>query len=253
MINSWWTVILFFPFTAFSQTLPLPEMIWVEGGTFTMGDIHGVGEANERPVHRVTLNSFYIAKTETTVRQWKAYCRENACDDYHLAKILGLNDSLPASGVEWFDAVDYCRWLSEKTGKNYRLPTEAEWEYAARGGATGISDSLLYSGSNNPEEVAWTEENSGMDIHPVGLKKPNQLGLYDMSGNMREWCSDYFNNKGYPHRHQENPAGPRKGLFRVHRGGSHDYPAESARVSARDGNNPGEYYCNGFRVVMEAE
>lgn len=84
-----------------------PEMVFVQGGTLTMGDIHGVGEANERPVHRVTLNSFYIAKTETTVRQWKAYCRENACDDYHRAKILGLNDSLPASGVKWFDAVAY--------------------------------------------------------------------------------------------------------------------------------------------------
>ena len=141
----------------------------------------------------------------------------------------------------------YCSWLSAKEGVTYRLPTEAEWEFAARGG--NLSKGFDYSGSNNPDEAGWNYENSGEVPHAVGLKVPNELGIYDMSGNVWEWCSDWHGE--YPGTAQTNPQGPSTGQTRVLRGGCYGYPASDSRVIRRYGSDPSfnssPYY--GFRVV----
>jgi len=217
-----------------------------------MGSNASDAGSDEKPSHLVTVSTFSISQTETTVLQWKTYCSETGCQ-LHNPVIGKWNDSLPIHGINWDKAVAYCQWLSAKTGKKYRLPTEAEWEYAAKGGATGLEDRLLYSGSNNPDEVGWTEENSDWLIHPIGLKKPNQLGLYDMSGNVWEWCSDFYSDTYYSKKPANNPTGPKKGNFHVLRGGSWDYPASFSRMSERESNAPWYSHFYGFRVVMETD
>jgi len=211
----------------------VPEMLLVEGGTFIMGNTeiedgtyvrHGdplyiENRSNndyccrEKPAHQVTLTSFKIAKTETTLRQWKFFCIEsdrNIHDygDYSSSDSSEGNDN--AIAVSWFDATEYCNWLSKKTGQNYRLPTEAEWEYAARGG--NKSKGFKYAGGDNLDIVANYKENGY-----VGTKMPNELGLFDMSGNMAEWCQDWYSS--YTSEAQTNPKGATSGILRVVRGG----------------------------------
>ncbi len=211
------------------------EMVEIFGGTFQMGS--NDGEGNEKPVHAVTVSDFSIGKTEVTQAQWVAIMGSNP------SRFKG--DNLPVEKVSWNDVQTFLGKLNEKTGKNYRLPTEAEWEYAARGG--NISRHYTFSGSNTIDDVAEYEGNNKKSTKPVGGRKPNELGLYDMSGNVWEWCRDWFG--AYPVYAQTNPQGPSTGMRRVDRGGSWiDIPARSAY---RDFISPSDSYDNlGFRLVL---
>ncbi len=242
--------------------------VLVKGGTFNMGSLDGQPE--ERPVHAVTLNDFYISKKEVTVAEWKLFCKSmgKAMPEKTL---WPLEDNFPMVYVSWTDACEYCNWLSAKdnltqcykivkqgTGyqiscnfqaNGYRLPTEAEWEFAARGGT--VSRGYIYSGSNDLNLVAYYGYNSDNKPHPVGQLKPNELGIYDMSGNAWEWAWDYYDSKYYNVSPANNPTGPAKGTYRVLRGGSLLRNAASCRVANRyfgqwqnfQGN------VNGFRLA----
>jgi formylglycine-generating enzyme required for sulfatase activity len=223
-----------------------PEMIAVEGGTFTMGDSEGDGEPDEQPAHSVTLKSFKIAKTETTVAQWKAYCSATGRAMPETPS-WGWIDNHPIVNVNYGDAVAYCDWLSEKMDADYRLPTEAEWEYAACGGK--LIKGTKYSGGRSLDNAGWYADNSGSKTHAVGTKNPNELGLYDMSGNVWEWCKDWYGS--YTADAQTNPRGPSSGAYRVLRGGSWGGTAANCRVASRsDGGPSGRGSGNGFRVVL---
>jgi formylglycine-generating enzyme required for sulfatase activity len=230
------------------------EMVYVEGGTFTMGCTKEQGEdlgkdwdkcwEDEKPARKVTVGSFYIGKYEVTQGLWKKVM------EYNPSYFKG--DNLPVEMVTWngWNAVQtFIERLNEKTGKKYRLPTEAEWEYAARGG--NKSKGYKYSGSNDSNEVAWYHVNSERKTHPVGTKKPNELGIYDMSGNVYEWVNDWYG--PYDSYEQINPAGPSSGFTRVIRGGGWISGAPLAcRVAARIYGNPiGRNNRTGFRLALD--
>ena len=166
---------------------------------------------------------------------------------------VNLQDTLkPVGNVSWNDAMEYCKWLSRETGKQFRLPTEAEWEYAAKGGPR--SKGYTYAGGNNLDEVAWYRENSRAYVHSVGQKKANELGLYDMAGNVREWCYDWYGDTYYQTSPEENPAGPDRGTRRVLRGGSFGSDAERIRISYRNQEFPYNSALDfGFRIVIPGE
>ena len=212
------------------------KMIDVEGGTFAMGS--NSGDDDEKPVHKVTLDSYYIGETEITQAQWCAVMGSNPS--------FYTGDNHPVEEVSWNDAQEFCKKLSELTGKRYVLPTEAQWEYAARGG--NQSEGYTYSGSNNVDEVA--KYNSSRGHSNVKSKKPNELGIYDMSGNVYEWCSDWYSSSSYRSSSQTNPQGPSSCTYRVLRGGSWDRNASYCRVADRYYDFPW-YTSNdcGFRVV----
>jgi formylglycine-generating enzyme required for sulfatase activity len=215
------------------------DMVLVQGGTFSMGSDDG--EKNEKPVHTVTVNSFYICKYFVTQAQWQA--------------VMGYNPSLkkcddcPVENITWDEAQTYCKKQSELTGRGYRMPTEAEWEYAARGGKK--SDAFTYSGSNNIDDVAWYGSNAGGAPHPVGQKQPNELGLYDMTGNAWEWCSDWYDENYYGSGPAQNPQGASTGPLRVIRGGSWRSPPRDCRAVDRNFDLP-DYHSGsiGFRLVV---
>lgn len=221
-------------------------MVLVEGGTFEMGATAEQGEddpdENEYPVHVVNLSSFYICKTEVTQKLWKAVMDTNP------AMILG-DMNLPADCVKWDMCQKFISALNVMLDNKFkfRMPTEAEWEFAARGG--NRSRGYKYSGSDNVDEVAWYGSNSDSKTHPVGTKKPNELGLYDMSGNLWEWCQDWIGE--YLPEEQTNPAGPSEGAHRVMRGGSWTYGQTFCRVSRRNytSNVIGVSNC-GLRLAM---
>jgi len=195
---------------------------------------------NEKPVHTVTVSSFYIGKYEVTQKQWKAVMGNNPS---HFK-----GDNLPVESVNWYDIQEFLKRLNAATGQHYRLPTEAEWEYAARGGVK--SKGYKYAGSNNIDEVAWYRKNSGHKTHPTGTKQPNELGLYDMSGNVLEWCSDWYGENYYSISPQSNPQGTLDGTYRIMRGGSWGFDAFYCRVAYRHEYNPGITDDNvGFRIV----
>ena len=221
-----------------------PEMILVEGGTFTMGSYSG--DDDEQPTHRVTLNSFQIGKYPVTVGQYKAFV-EATGRSMPDAPSWGWQDKHPMVNVNYNDAVAYCNWLGEKYGGDWRLPTEAQWEYAARGGQN--SRGYTYAGGNDLWDAGWYEDNAGGQTQSVGRKKANELGIHDMSGNVWEWCADW---KGkYSSSSSTNPRGPSSGSIRVLRGGSWAYPASSCRVANRFSYAPsGRYTFSGFRVVL---
>lgn len=216
-------------------------MVSVAGGTFQMGATAEQQNPNsdEKPVHRVTLSSYYIGQTEVTQALWEA--------------VMGTNPSnfkgadLPVEKVSWDDCQTFIKKLNALTGQTFRLPTEAEWEYAARGGAK--SKGYQYSGSNNLGEVAWYTDNSGGKTHAVGTKRANELGLYDMSGNVWEWCQDWYGS--YSSSAQTNPQGASSGSNRVDRGGSWDNNAWNCRVAIRCWSSPGyRGYFLGLRLVL---
>ena len=220
------------------------DMVYVEGGTFTMGNSEEqtVFSAEEKPTHSVTLSNYMIGKYEVTQKQWEEVMGNNpSC-------FIGNNN--PVEQVNWNDIQEFITKLNAKTGKNYRLPTEAEWEYAARGG--NKSKGYKYSGSNTLADVAWYSENSGNTTHPIGEKRANELGIYDMSGNVWEWCSDWYDS--YSSEEQNNPQGPAHGNNRVDRGGSWINYAKGCRVTIRINDGP-DYRNNtlGFRLAMDAE
>lgn len=247
-------------------SLEKDEMIAVEGGTFTMGATSEQGSdyrSEELPTHQVTLSDFYIGKYEVTQQLWEYVMKySGTCADgssmsaYDLEDILGYyppysasnGDYFPAYRVSHNDIVNiFIPRLNRITGKTFRLPTEAEWEYAARGG--NKSNGYKYSGSNTVNEVAWHSDNSDVHDHQVGTKAPNELGLYDMSGNVKEWCSDWYG--FYSSMAQTDPIGPSSGSYRVVRNGSSDIGAFWSRVSVRDGDSP-DYRGTriGFRLAF---
>ncbi len=227
--------------------LGYPEMVLVEGGTFTMGDNEMEGDKDEQPVHEVTLKTFSIAKTETTVLQWRTFC--NATGRSFPKEMEGKVDAAPMAYVSWHDAVAYTDWLADKTGKNYRLPTEAEWEYAARGG--NKSQGHKYSGGRSLDNVGWFTDNAKDGTKKVAFKRANELGIYDMSGNVWEWCRDWYSESYYATSPKDNPKGPSTGGSRVLRGGSWYGAAGLSRVADRSNTAPGYRNLNGgFRVVL---
>ncbi len=248
------------------------KMVKVAGGTFKMGaqSSNSIGdnydveaESDEEPVHQVALSDYYIGQAEVTQGLWEAVMKYNgSCADgstisaYATDVWLGTNPSstyglgadYPAYYVSYEDIVNiFLPRLNKITGGNFRLPTEAEWEYAARGG--NKSKGYKYSGSNTIGDVAWYYDNSSSKAHQVGTKAPNELGLYDMIGNVWEWCSDRYGS--YSSSAQSNPTGPSSGSDRVLRGGGWGNFARSCRVSYRYNGGPGGRYGSiGFRLVL---
>jgi formylglycine-generating enzyme required for sulfatase activity len=216
------------------------QMVLIKGGTFKMGDTFGIGIKEERPVHMVTLGDFYIGKYEVTQAQWKFIMGENPS---HFKNC----DNCPVERVSWNEVQTFFTKLNMLTGKNYRLPTEAEWEYAAKGGE--MSQGYRYAGGNNINFVAWYSGNSQGKTQPVGTIKPNELELYDMSGNVWEWCSDWFDY--YTESPKTNPTGPEQGEFKIVKGGSWYGYIGGSRVSCRGSDDPGNKRSYiGFRVAM---
>jgi len=211
------------------------DMIWVEGGTFMMGCSDDECNEWELPMHEVTLSGFYISKYVVTLKEWIATMADSRSEFQ--------GDNVPANLMRWSEVQEYISRLNAYTGKNYRLPTEAEWEYAARGGKK--SEGYKYSGSNNISEVAWYK---GSILHPVGQKKPNELGLYDMSGNIFEWCSDYYSD--YTSESKINPTGPQTGSRRIVRGGAYYLDASFSRIPYRMSLPPDDIIFVGFRLVL---
>lgn len=225
------------------------EMIAVQGGTFMMGKTKEQkdGAKDEKPAHSVTLSDYYIGKFEVTQELWMAVMGEAPDDKGGWEEKFGRGDDYPAYRISWNNVQDFIAKLNQMTGAQFRLPTEAEWEYAARGG--NKSHGYVYSGSNNVNEVAWSTEMA----HPVGKKAPNELGLYDMSGNVDEWCQDFYYEKYYTKNPQTNPTGPESGRDRVTRGGAaNGIGTWYCRVSYRGfwGTNRNAYFI-GFRLAME--
>lgn len=236
------------------------EWVWVEGGTFKMGCTAEQSNCydNEKPVHEVYVDGFYISRYEVTVAQFAQFVKETGyktdAEKEGYSWVLekgkwnvkngidwrynGRNEIRPKSEynhpvihVSWNDASAFCSWLSKKTGTAVRLPTEAEWEYAARGGRK--SRGFKFAGGNNADSVAWYWYNSNGNTHSVGQKKPNELGLYDMSGNVYEWCLDWYDDSYYGKSAHKNPMGPSSGFYRVLRGGGWSSGANELRVSIR--------------------
>ena len=263
-----------------TQTKPLPafkspETVYVKGGFFLMGSDSAA--AAERPAHKVFLANFNISKYEISVAEFRKFIQAShyqttaeikgtsfiwnaanlmeqknvnwACDAYGF-KTSSAADKQPVIHISWEDANAYCAWLSKQTGQRWRLPTAAEWEYAAKGGST--SKGLLFSGSSDISEVAWYDGNSDNRIHNIGLKKPNELGLYDMSGNVWELCSDWYQQGYVADSILKNPKGPDTGIYHALKGGSWYKDPTFAFPYSRSKALPEQRASDiGFRVVRE--
>lgn len=250
-------------------------MVHVEGGSFQMGNNYG--KDDEKPLHTVRVNSFYISKYEVTVGQYRAFVAATGyrtaaekedwvtawngtkwdtkkgvtweCDASG-ARRTRDQDNHPVLYLTWDDAVKYCEWLTDQTGKHYRLPTEAEWEYAAKGGTQGHN--YVYSGSNNVGEAGWYDGNGDRQTHPVGKKIANELGLYDMTGNVLEYTGDWYDPKYYAESQIDNPHGPATGKAKAVRGGAwRSLPPDSRNTDRHYDELWSRCNYNGFRVVME--
>ncbi len=252
----------------------VPVMVAIKGGTFQMGSDDKIDNIVQ-PLHNVTLSDFFIGKHEVTNAQFCQFLNDKGNQTEDEIKWVDLERSVknetcriqtqgkgfivekgyenyPIIWVNHYGATAYAQWLGNKTGKKYRLPTEAEWEYAARGGIK--SKGFTYSGSNTVSDVAWYDQNSDMQVHPVGGKQTNELGLYDMSGNLFEWCSDWYEQKYYKKSAAQNPKGAELGYSRVFRGGSFVNNAWECRVVDRYNEPPTRHSENvGFRVAMSPQ
>lgn len=221
-----------------------PGMVFVKGGAFRMGSLSG--GADEKPVHEVVLDDFYIGRFEVTQYEWRQIMGRDTSKCY----FEGC-DSCPVERVSWYKVQEYIESLNAKTKMNYRLPTEAEWEFAARGGL--FSKNYKYSGSNTDSAVAWKVGNSDSRTHPVGRKKPNELGLYDLTGNVFEWCADWYAPGWYQVSPAGNPAGPVEGVFKIIRGGSWFHDHAGLCATDRESANPSfRYGYVGFRLCRSA-
>jgi len=217
----------------------LENFILVEGGEYTMGDAEII---NAKP-HAVILNSFYMQSSTVTQEFWELIMGNNPSHD----KTFKNN---PVTNVSWFDCQGFIKKLNDLSGKKYRLPTEAEWEYAARG--ANLSKGYIFAGSDNIDEVAWYIGNSDFKIHPVCKKKPNELGLHDMSGNVYEWCLDWFDK--YKIKIKNNPSGPANGETKVLRGGCWYFNAMFCQIARRSFLLPDEICFDlGLRLVLPVE
>ena len=240
--------------------IPKTEMVFVQGGTFTMGCTDEQGSEcifNEKPAHQVTLSDYYIGKYEVTQGFWKKVMGS------YPSEFKNCGDDCPVESVSWDDCQEFIRKLNQLTGKHYRLPNEAEWEYAARGGRKSTIQTK-FAGSNELGEVAWYLDNSEVNYsggyeyngrkfgtHTVGTKKPNAFGIYDMSGNVREWCNDWYGD--YSSGGVTNPKGVTSGYDRVIRGGSWGNDGYDNRVSIRTDYNPSfRFNLNGLRLVFSS-
>ena len=229
----------------------IDNLVKVDGGSFLMGaqNANAQGENydpeardNERPVHEVMLNNYYIGRYEITQREWRIVMEY----DLDWPEVYGNGDDIPAYNVSRTDAIRFLGKLSAMTQLSFQLPSEAQWEFAARGG--NHSQNYRYSGSDHIDNVAWHKNNAGNMPHPIGEKQPNELGLYDMSGNVWEWCLDSY--KPYPDMPQENPVSMGGNLF-VLRGGSWTYLPTYCRVTCRDSFNGNAASVSvGFRVSV---
>ncbi len=221
------------------------NMVYVTGGTYTRGcdNCAEQDKIYETPAHQVTVGAYHIAPTEVTIAQWNAVMggKKNAWE----------SDKAPKIGVSWFDANGFACKLGQLTGHQYRLLTDAEWEFAARGGKDGVADKFKFSGSNTADDVAWYSENSGGKAHDVATKKANKLGLYDMSGNSWEWVYDWL--VGYTAGDKVNPVQLTGSGNKTRRGGSYGEPAEFARVSRRAIRSRDGAADMGFRIGMSTE
>ena len=232
----------------------IKDMVFVKGGTFTMGCTSEQGTdcgEDEKPAHKVKISDFYIGKYPVTQAQWKAVMGSSSKELWNTDC-----DDCPADGVSWNDIQKFIKQLNAQTGQNYRLPTEAEWEYAARGG--NQSEYYKYSGSNDIDEVAWYSNNykngnhgTRGTTHPVGTKKPNELGIYDMSGNVSEFCQDRYDKNYYSNAPPANPKCSNSGYI-VLRGGSWKDGAKECRVTQRYNTGAMNYTLikSGFRLVL---
>ncbi len=248
----------------------IDDMVYVEGGTFTMGatkEQDRKGYRDEEPAHQVTLSSYYIGKYEVTQGLWQAVMgttvrqqrdKEHPYYTRNLDYLYGEGANYPMYYIDWRECQEFISKLNQLTGKHFRLPTEAEWEYAARGGNRSrgykyVGCGYMYAGNNDIDEVAWFDRNSGGTTHPVGQKAPNELGLYDMSGNVSEWCQDWYTvwySSDFSSI-QRNPTGPSFGTERVCRGGAWDCDAKGCRVSRRyEGHSRYGLYPHGFRLAL---
>lgn len=218
-------------------------MVPIEGGTFYMGatsEQEEWSESDEYYAHEVTLSCFYMAATEVTQELWQAVMGNNP------SEFTG-DLQRPVENVSWNDCQTFIAKLNDLTGKNFRLPTEAEWEFAARGGNKSLG--YRYSGSDTVDDVAWYSRNSDSTSHPVGTKAANELGLYDMSGNVWEWCSDWYDS--YSSTPQTNPTGAATGRWRVFRGGSWRANYIRSRAAERNSDEPNyTHYDLGLRIVL---
>lgn len=258
-----------------SQQEVLDNMVKIDGGTFEMGN--KFGKDDEKRQHTVKVNTFYLGRYEVTTGQFEEFVkatgyvttaekmggalafengkyveRKNVTWRYdEHGNQTNFDRNKPVLYVSWHDAVKYCQWLSASTGRYFRLPTEAEWEYAARGGRSGSE--LPYAGSDNIDEAGWYNSNSGNKLHTIGNKLPSDLGLYDMTGNVLEWCYDWYSAGYYQVSQQLNPKGPETGTFKSVRGGGWHNKASDCRNTDRHYDAPdSRLNYNGFRIVMAA-
>ena len=228
-------------------------LIAVKGGTFKMGATEEqteYAESDEKPAHRVTLDTYFIGVYEVTQKLWKDVMKTNP------SKHVG--DNLPVENVSWNDCQEFIKKLNRRRSEInlgsysnwvFRLPTEAEWEYAARGG--NQSNGYRYSGSNRPADAGWYSSNSDFETHEVGSKVKNELGLYDMSGNVWEWCQDTYSSTYYSNSPQRNPLCREQSDSRVSRGGGYSFAFKYLRISYRGRDDAtGKYANTGFRLVL---
>ena len=236
-------------------------MIFIEGGSFVMGctSEQSTCFGDEKPAHTVELPDFYMGKHQVTQKLWVAVMGYTIRFQKNFLKIESLNgegDEYPMYLINYGECVEYCNKLNKllskqlPNGYKFTLPTEAQWEYAARGG--NRSEGNQFSGSNSMDEVAWFVENSNRKTHKVGTKKANELGIFDFSGNVSEWCRDWYNDLYYTNSPSVNPKGPNSGTCRVLRGGSWNGKAVQCRNSFRHCTSPSNRSSDvGFRLVLE--
>ena len=255
--------------------------MYVGGGMFTMGN--NKGDVNEKPEHKVRINEFYLLKYEVTIADFRRFIQATnyitdaerdgwswvwsgdfddptgqiiqkpavswECDELG-RKRSSKKDHYPVIHVSWNDAFAFCSWFSKETGNTYRLPTEAEWEYAAKGGPN-LQD-YAYSGDNELDKVAWYRDNCREKMHMVGQRKPNSLGIYDTTGNAMEWCLDWYDPAYYAKSPADNPTGPNAGTLRVLRGGSWmAFPARCENSNRNSGAPTRRNEIHGFRILRE--
>ena len=218
------------------------SMVEIQGGVFDMGS-YSSGVENEGPTHSVYLSDFHLAKTTITQKQWQAIMGSHELWNEQ----YGKGDKYPANYISYTQALEFINKLNSYSNLRFRLPTEAEWEFAALGGT--LSHGFIYSGGNNADAVAWHKDNSNGTQHPVAMLSHNELGLYDMSGNVWEWCADYYGE--YTDGHVNNPTGPATGEKRVVRGGSFSYEASYSRCKCRNCLSPNNNsFAVGLRLAM---
>mgnify|MGYP000315157348 CR=1 FL=1 len=214
------------------------EMVYVEGGEFIMGSTH---EYDEQPRHSVHVDDFFIGRYEVTQRQWKRVMGNNP-------SFFDYCDDCPVENVSWKEVNQFINELNRQTNMNYRLPTEAEWEYAAMGG--NKSKNFVFSGSDKADLTAWYKRNNNQQTRKVGTKEPNELGIYDMSGNVMEWCSDWYGKTYYHNCPFKNPLGPVSGSHHVIKGGSWNTEMKYIRIANRSKSTVNSRYDDlGFRLA----